>query len=189
MQFKNIYTSQSLGLAGPSTTQISKSPKARRRSSPRGDIGNIIFVTNPPPELDLSAFQWDIYAARMFDNFIWRSYGTGWLDVAARGKLGDLSQKTVKAFSQFSFGQSNKAQHIKDQGDTYYGECMGVVREKLQTGTALAQGVHHLVCPILVMIMLAVSCSSAFMFGGVEPQPLIGRHSACRQILRRRSCT
>lgn len=169
MLFRNTYTNQSLGLAGPSTTQISKSPKARRRTSPRGDINNMIFVPNPPPELDLSAFQWEICAARMFDNFIWRSYGAGWLDVAARGKLGDLSLKAVKAFSQFSFGQSNRARRIEEQGDTYYGECMGVVREKLQTGTAFAQGVHRLVCPILIMIMLAVSYSSAFMFGDIGP--------------------
>ncbi|RYO87736.1 hypothetical protein DL766_004994 [Monosporascus sp. MC13-8B] len=110
---------------------------------------------SPPPELRLIAFQWDIYGARMFDNFIWRSYGAGWLDRAAQGELDILSLDAVKAFSQFSFGQSNRIRDIQIQGGARYGSCLRLLRDKLEKGAATADGGQLLVPTILVLLMVA----------------------------------
>ena len=175
MLFRNLYTNPSLDSTGPSTVQ-------RRSPNRAGGSGSqIIFVPQPPRELDLSAFRWEIYVSRMFDNFIWRSYGAGWLDLAARGKLGNLSLNAVKALSQFSFGQTNRITDIKVRGGTYYGDCLSVLGKELQSSTALAEGGHHLVCPILILIMSAVSSTSLFISSRLKSQTLTGRYSAYKQ--------
>ncbi|RYP64250.1 hypothetical protein DL769_006730 [Monosporascus sp. CRB-8-3] len=128
------------------------------KSNPRRTISPNL---SPPPELRLIAFQWDIYGARMFDNFVWRSYGAGWLDRAAQGKLDNLSLDAVKAFSQFSFGQSNRIRDIQIQGDSRYGKCLGLLRDKLEKGAATADGGQLLVPPILVFLMVATRLRSS----------------------------
>ena len=162
MPFRNLYTSQSLGPVGPSTMQQISLDKA-------GGSSKIIFVTQPPPELGLSAFQWEIYVSRMFDNFIWKSYGAGWLDLAAQGKLGNLSRDAVKALSQFSFGQSNRILSVEEQGVVHYRGCLTLLAEELKSGTAFAQGEHHLICPILILTMLAVSSTSPLIPSALRP--------------------
>ncbi|RYP34757.1 hypothetical protein DL767_004094 [Monosporascus sp. MG133] len=134
-----------VGVPGRSSPVTPKSNPQRTKS----------LNLSPPPELRLIAFQWDIYGARMFDNFIWRSYGAGWLDRAAQGELGNLSLDAVKAFSQFSFGQSNRIRDIQVQGDTRYGRCLRLLRDKLEKGAATADGGQLLIPPILVLLMVA----------------------------------
>ncbi len=143
--WRNTYTSDPPAACRP-PAQASK-PK-KKPSSP---------AVAPHRGLGLIAFQWDIYMARMFDNFIWRSYGAGWLDQAAKGNLGDLSLDAVKALSQFSFGQSNRTPDIKVQGDAQYGKCITVILNEIQKGTSLATSGHCLFCPILILTMVAVS--------------------------------
>ncbi|RYO95682.1 hypothetical protein DL765_011182 [Monosporascus sp. GIB2] len=91
----------------------------------------------------------------MFDNFIWRSYGAGWLDRAAQGELDVLSLDAVRAFSQFSFGQSNRIRNIQIQGGARYGSCLRLLRDKLEKGAATADGGQFLVPTILVLLMVA----------------------------------
>lgn len=95
----------------------------------------------------------------MFDNFIWRTYGAGWLDQAAKGDLGDLSLGAVKALSQFSFGQSNRTPDIENKGVAKYVECIQVLSNQLNSGVPLANGGRFLVSPILILTMVAVSCA------------------------------
>ncbi|RYP66616.1 hypothetical protein DL770_008775 [Monosporascus sp. CRB-9-2] len=99
----------------------------------------------------------------MFDNFIWRSYGAGWLDRAAQGELDILSLDAVKAFSQFSFGQSNRIRDIQVQGVTQYGRCLRLLRDKLEKGAATADGGQLLVPPILVLLMVAPGLAANYL--------------------------
>ncbi|RYO94270.1 hypothetical protein DL764_007868 [Monosporascus ibericus] len=61
----------------------------------------------------------------------------------------------VKAFSQFSFGQSNRIRDIQVQGVTRHGRCLQLLRDRLEKGAATADGGQLLVPPILVLLMMA----------------------------------
>ncbi|KAK7751802.1 hypothetical protein SLS62_006288 [Diatrype stigma] len=120
-----------------------------------------VAVAVSPPRQDAapapapSPAPWDMYVARMFDNFVWRSYGAGWLDRAAGGHLGDLSLDAVKALSQFSFGQSNQTPEIQTRGDARYGKCIVSLRVEIQGSTGAAASGSKILCPILILTMIA----------------------------------
>ncbi|EWY83117.1 hypothetical protein FOYG_12969 [Fusarium oxysporum NRRL 32931] len=112
-------------------------------------------VASPPPEMSLIAFQGDFCFAFMFSNFVWRSYGTPWLDQAAAGKLGSLSLDATKALSEANFGRSNHKPDIELKGVVQYGKCLKTLAGAL--GSSAVQGGQHLLVPILVLLMHAAS--------------------------------
>lgn len=112
-------------------------------------------LKSPPPELSLIAFQGDICFAFMFSNFVWRAYGTPWLDHAAGGKLGELALNTARALSQANFGQSNLKPDIELQGAILYGKCLRSLALQLEDHTTNTG--QDLLIPILLMMMHAVS--------------------------------
>ncbi|KAG4259115.1 hypothetical protein FPRO03_13050 [Fusarium proliferatum] len=99
-------------------------------------------VASPPPEMSLIAFQGDFCFAFMFSNFVWRSYGTPWLDQAAAGKLGSLSLDAAKALSEANFGRSNHQRDIELKGIMQYGKCLKTLAGAL--GSGAVQGGPHL---------------------------------------------
>ncbi|WKT50562.1 hypothetical protein QSH57_015532 [Fusarium oxysporum f. sp. vasinfectum] len=115
-------------------------------------------VASPPPEMSLIAFQGDFCFAFMFSNFVWRSYGTPWLDQAAAGKLGSLSLDATKALSEANFGRSNHKPDIELKGVVQYGKCLKTLAGAL--GSGAVQGGQHLLVPILVLLMHAVGTES-----------------------------
>ncbi|KAM5385726.1 hypothetical protein ACJZ2D_000925 [Fusarium nematophilum] len=112
-------------------------------------------VASPPPEMSLIAFQGDFCFAFMFSNFVWRSYGTPWLDQAAAGKLGSLSLDATKALSHANFGRSNHKPDIEIKGVVQYGKCLKTLAGVLGNGGV--QGGRDLLVPILVLLMHAAS--------------------------------
>ena len=48
-------------------------------------------LVSPPPELSLVAFREDMCSAFLVPNFVWRTYRTPWIEMAAKGHLGQLS--------------------------------------------------------------------------------------------------
>ncbi|KAM5361650.1 hypothetical protein ACJA88_014387 [Fusarium oxysporum] len=112
-------------------------------------------VASPPREMSLIAFQGDFCFAFMFSNFVWRSYGTPWLDQAAAGKLGSLSLDATKALSEANFGRSNHKPDIELKGVVQYGKCLKTLAGALGSG-AVQEG-QHLLVPILVLLMHAAS--------------------------------
>ncbi|KAF9781052.1 hypothetical protein IL306_014349 [Fusarium sp. DS 682] len=114
-------------------------------------------VASPPPEMSLIAFQGDFCFAFMFSNFVWRSYGTPWLDQAAAGKLGSLSLDATKALSEANFGRSNHKRDIELNGVVQYGKCLKTLAGAL--GSGAVQGRQDLLVPILVLLMHALVAS------------------------------
>lgn len=114
-------------------------------------------VSSPPPELSLVAFQGDFCISFMFANFIWRSYGTLWLNQAAEGKLGKLALDATKALSQANFGSTNHKTDIELKGSMQYGQCLKTLATELGKGMALVKGGNQLLVPILILMMHAVS--------------------------------
>ena len=111
-------------------------------------------VVSPPPELSLIAFQGDICFAFMFSNFVWRSYGSLWLESAASGKLGDLALDATKALSRSNFGKSNHQSQIELQGVLQYGQCLNTLAKNLASHRNREK--RDLLVPILVLLMHAV---------------------------------
>lgn len=114
-------------------------------------------VQSPPPELSLVAFQGDFCFSFMFSNFIWRSYGSLWLNQAAEGKLGHLAFDATKALSQANFGRTNHKTDIELEGSVQYGKCLTTLATELGKGTALVKDGNQLLIPILILLMHAAS--------------------------------
>ncbi|KAI1213550.1 uncharacterized protein F4807DRAFT_270142 [Annulohypoxylon truncatum] len=109
----------------------------------------------PAPELSLVAFEGDICTAHMFRNFLWKSYGSLWLDQAAEGRLGNLSLEAVKALARLNFGRSNRVHDWELQGAAQYGKCLRVMVEELGKDRPGVYDNRALVVPILVLIMVS----------------------------------
>lgn len=109
----------------------------------------------PAPELSLVAFEGDIYTAHMFGNFVWKTYGTLWLDQAAEGRLGNLSLDAVRALAQSSFGLKNRVQDLQLKGAAQYGKCLRVLADELGRDDAAVHDSRRLVVPILVLMMVS----------------------------------
>ncbi|KIL84046.1 transcriptional regulatory protein moc3 [Fusarium avenaceum] len=105
--------------------------------------------------MSLIAFQGDFCFAFMFSNFVWRGYGTLWLEQAAAGKLGGLSLNATEALSQANFGRSNHKPDIELKGVVQYGNCLRTLAVVLDSGAV--QGGQDLLVPILVLLMHAAS--------------------------------
>ncbi|KAH8660111.1 hypothetical protein BX600DRAFT_513750 [Xylariales sp. PMI_506] len=91
----------------------------------------IQIATSPPSELNLAAFESDFCFARLFDNFVWASFGTGWMDDAATGKLGVLPFEAVKALSLTNLGRLENTDQLKLKGFAQYGRVLRATAEAL----------------------------------------------------------
>ncbi|KAK9419409.1 putative Transcriptional regulatory moc3 [Seiridium unicorne] len=90
----------------------------------------------------------------MLDNFVWRSFGAGWIDKAASGKIGQLSLETAKALSQTNLGRMEQVQRLKCKGALQYGRCLQSMVDKLAiSNIGKAQ---ELIVPIILLLMNAV---------------------------------
>ncbi|KAI2615538.1 hypothetical protein GGR54DRAFT_294123 [Hypoxylon sp. NC1633] len=118
-------------------------------------VQTMSMAFTPAPELSLVAFESDICTAHMFKNFVWKSYGTPWLDQAAEGRLGNLSLDAVKALAQLNFGLSNRARDLQLRGSAQYGKCLRVLAGELGKDGAAIRDSRWLVVPILVLMMVS----------------------------------
>ncbi|KAI1375817.1 hypothetical protein F4677DRAFT_101693 [Hypoxylon crocopeplum] len=118
-------------------------------------IQPVSMTFTPTRELSLVAFETDICTAHMFRNFVWKSYGTPWLDQAAGGKLGNLSLDAVTALAQLNFGLSNRTRDLQLRGSAQYGKCLRVLAGELGKDGAAVHDSRWLVVPILVLMMVS----------------------------------
>ncbi|KAJ9133846.1 Transposase tc1-like protein [Pleurostoma richardsiae] len=110
-----------------------------------------------PAEMSLAAFEGDFCFSYIFSNFVWKGYGSLWLDQAAEGKLGQLALDAATALAQSTFGRSKNVASIRMRGEVYYGKSLQALAEQLEdTQAVLARGGGHgLVVPVLVLMMHA----------------------------------
>ncbi|KAF2120760.1 hypothetical protein BDV96DRAFT_641417 [Lophiotrema nucula] len=112
-----------------------------------------IRTTEPvPPELSLVAFKQDVCISFLLHNFVWRTYGKGWLENAA-GKLDKLSEQAVRALSNSFFGMHNRQEDIQLQGAMQYGKALSLLRPALSDPRK--PGIENLLIPVLILIMHA----------------------------------
>jgi len=111
--------------------------------------------------VSLDGFQGDFSFAHTFSNFVWRGYGSQWLEQAAQGKLGTLALDSIKALSWSTFGKSAKLADMQYKGSVQYGKCLRMLAQEMEVGSEKAvakKGLDgSLVVPILLLLMHAVS--------------------------------
>ncbi|KAF2869977.1 hypothetical protein BDV95DRAFT_620481 [Massariosphaeria phaeospora] len=112
-----------------------------------------IRTATVPTGLSLIAFQSDVCLSYMLQNFVWRTYGTGWLEPAAQKSLDSLSSQAVTALSSSFFGVSHHQEDIQLTGSMQYGNVLGRLRPAL--ADPRKPGFESLIIPILILLMHA----------------------------------
>lgn len=113
-----------------------------------------------PVSLSLVAFRDDIHFAFLFDNFVWSSYGSPWLQFAAQGRLGHISRQACQALSQTTFGKHYYLRDTELTGATQYGLAVGGLRTALTPRQERATPDAALLVPILIFLIHASTAGS-----------------------------
>jgi hypothetical protein len=92
-------------------------------------------------------------------NFVWRAYGTPWIEMAAKGQLGQLSLDASRALSQTNFGTAHHQQDIKLEGMVQYSKVLTTLAPQLSDPGR--PGVEDLIVPVMMLLIQAVSGSQS----------------------------
>ncbi|KAK5231757.1 hypothetical protein LTR47_007160 [Exophiala xenobiotica] len=120
---------------------------------------NLVFRSNQgrptpaavPQELSLVAFRDDVQFSYLFDNFVWSSYGSPWLQMAAAGRLDALSLEACRAFSLSIFGKHHHQRDIEVSGAMHYEHTVRALSSRLShVGSPGSEG---LIVPITILLM------------------------------------
>ncbi|OCL03880.1 hypothetical protein AOQ84DRAFT_442428 [Glonium stellatum] len=131
-------------------------PSISQHSFPNCMTRIVPRIRNPAPnELSLVAFKGDMCFAFLFENFVWRSYGTPWLQMAASGKLDSLALESSQALSQANFGSSHRLPDIQINGAIQYGKALRALIPGLSDPSK--PGVEILLVPIMILLIHATS--------------------------------
>jgi hypothetical protein len=143
--------------AGPAKT--SKEPPLSSGHVPEGLVlrSNDAQQSSMPlsPELSFVAFRENIQFSYLFDNFVWSSYGSPWLQMSAEGKLDALSLEACRAFSLSIFGRHHRQAEIEVSGAVHYDKTVRALSSRLSN--VGAPGSESLIVPIMILLMHAVS--------------------------------
>jgi hypothetical protein len=140
--------------AGVSRT--TKEPPSSHQRIPK----SLILSSNDDPEdfiptdMSLVAFREDIQFAYLFDNFVWSSYGTPWLQLSAEGKIDSLSLEACRAFSLSIFGKHHHQPDIEVSGAIHYDKAVRALSSRLSS--VGAPGSEDLIIPIMILLMQSV---------------------------------
>jgi hypothetical protein len=109
----------------------------------------------PRPELSLVAFKPAICLTFLMQNFVWKMYGVGWFEPAARDQIDCLSANAIYALSQVFFGEMHRRKELRLQGGAHYGQVMSKLGVKLAK-TKLDE-LESLMVPVMILLIHAVS--------------------------------
>ena len=111
-----------------------------------------------PQEMSLVAFKTDMQYSFLFSNFVWSTYGSPWLQLSAKGKLGVLPQQACSAFSQVTFGRHHARQDLEIDGAERYAQAVSKVRAGL--GNPSDPAFSELLVPVLIFLLYSSSDAS-----------------------------
>ncbi|KAF2496090.1 hypothetical protein BU16DRAFT_366807 [Lophium mytilinum] len=129
-------------------------PKKPKDSTSATPVTVVPRMRTPAPnELSLVAFKADFCLSFLFDNFVWRTYGTPWLQTAAAGKLDSLALEACQALSWAHFGVTHHQRDILVEGSVRYGNALKGLIPGLSD--PMRPGVEALIVPVMIMLMHA----------------------------------
>ncbi|KIW76152.1 hypothetical protein Z517_10898 [Fonsecaea pedrosoi CBS 271.37] len=159
--------------AMPPSTKTSKDPPLTAGGVPE----DLVLRSNDSPpsssavpkELSFVAFRDNIQFSYLFDNFVWSSYGSPWLQMSAEGKLDALSLEACRAFSLSIFGRHHRQAEIEVNGAIHYDKTVRALSSRLSN--VGAPGSENLIVPIMILLMHSSSTpdpqASAFHIQGL----------------------
>ena len=107
-----------------------------------------------PNELSFVAFKDDMCVSFVFENHVWRTYGNGWIQQAALGKIDVLSQKACQALAKFNYGKYHHQSNIEAEGYEHYGQMLRLLAPALSRPKF--DGLQALIVPILFLLLYSV---------------------------------
>ncbi|EXJ53397.1 uncharacterized protein A1O5_13386 [Cladophialophora psammophila CBS 110553] len=145
------------------STKTSKDPPLTTGGVPE----NLVLKSNDslgssssmPRELSFVAFRDNIQFSYLFDNFVWSSYGSPWLQMSAEGKLDALSLEACRAFSLSIFGRHHRQAEIEVSGAIHYDKTVRALSSRLSN--VGAPGSENLIVPIMILLMHSSSTPDA----------------------------
>ncbi|KIW27499.1 hypothetical protein, variant [Cladophialophora immunda] len=147
----------------PTTGGVPQNLVLRSNDSPPSSSGSM------PQELSFVAFRDNIQFSYLFDNFVWSSYGSPWLQMSAEGKLDALSLEACRAFSLTIFGRHHRQAEIEVNGAIHYDKTVRALSSRLSN--VGAPGSENLIVPIMILLMHSSSTpdpqASAFHIQGL----------------------
>jgi hypothetical protein len=138
-----------------------------------------------PSDMSLVAFREDIQFAYLFDNFVWSSYGTPWLQMSAEGKIDALSLEACRAFSLSIFGKHHHQPDIEVSGAIHYDKAVRALSSRLSS--VGAPGSEDLIIPIMILLMHSVSgpalvCGFSSLTHDSQPPPIPKRRPSTSRV-------
>jgi hypothetical protein len=107
-----------------------------------------------PDELSLVAFKGEMCLSFVFENFVWRTYGAPWLELAAQGRLDALSLRSCQALAHLNFGKYHHQREIELEGSIEYGHALRLLAPELSQPNR--QGLESLLVAVLILLLYAV---------------------------------
>lgn len=110
-----------------------------------------------PQYMSVAAFRDTMHFAHLFDDLLWRSYGSPWLQESAQGKLGQLSYDACASLSQRCFGHRFQ-QPVLDKGSALvYDRVLSSLRVSISSAE---QANPTSLTPVLILVARASASSS-----------------------------
>ncbi|KAK3671365.1 hypothetical protein LTR78_008826 [Recurvomyces mirabilis] len=112
-----------------------------------------------PPYMSIVAFKDSIHFTFLFEDLLWRSYGSPWLQHSAEGKLGSLSYDACAALSQHLFGHRFAQSDVEQTSALAYDRVVTSLRISLLSTDRPDPTV---LTPMLILV--ARSCATSSLF-------------------------
>ncbi|KAK7724849.1 hypothetical protein SLS57_004120 [Botryosphaeria dothidea] len=89
------------------------------------------YFPSVPQELGLDSFMEDMAFSFTFSNLVYSSFGRPWLQLAAKGRIDDMSLSACRALALGFFGNSQRQKKIQDKGSSEYGASLRLLIKEL----------------------------------------------------------
>ncbi|KAK7513813.1 hypothetical protein IWZ03DRAFT_241887 [Phyllosticta citriasiana] len=149
-----------------------------------------------PQELNLSAFQNNIAFSFTFSNLVYSSFGRPWLQMAAQGRVDEVSEAASKALALGFLGNSQRQKQLQDRSFKEYGHSLQILIRDLSNLDQ--ERALRCIIPVMIILMYTFSVHQSSDFGHHEglkklvllcgpekfqKQPFLGAFEAARDIL------
>lgn len=112
------------------------------------------YFPSVPQELGLDSFMEDMAFSFTFSNLVYSSFGRPWLQLAAKGRIDDMSLSACRALALGFFGNSQRQKKIQDKGSSEYGASLRLLIKELSKVDQKNAGKY--IVPVMVLLMYNV---------------------------------
>ncbi|KAK8215910.1 hypothetical protein IWZ01DRAFT_183241 [Phyllosticta capitalensis] len=156
----------------------------------------IRLPSSVPQELHLTAFQDDMAFSFTFSNLVYSSFGRPWLQMAAQGRVDEVSEAACKALALGFYGNTQRQTGLQDRSFKAYGRSLKILIQDLSNLDL--EKARRCIIPVMIILMYTFSVNKSSDFGHHEglkklvimcgpeqfkEQPYLAAFEAARDIL------